>query len=460
LRHNRRWFSVPFPAFPARASVPSPLRLAALLAIVAGCTVSTRGLTTVVPGDETDGAGTVDESTAEDVPDDPDRSAGDPADRPPTDRAPGAVPDGSAERPPADSAPDEQIDARQDIALPPGVPCAVDGTPCASGFCVDGICCNTSCEGACQACSAGRTGAPDGLCRSIPAGTDPDTECTDDGAASCGRTGHCDGNGACALYTPGTTCGVPSCAGSTLTAAPTCDAKGTCRLAQPMPCPGGFACLGNQTCLPICTVDANCAAGRGCNPATGACSVLKKAQGQRCNTAAECVTGNCTDGVCCNFPCAGRCQACRETATGSPDGTCANVMAGLAPSRPGDCPTQTSPCGNSGLCSGAGACQQIPDGTRCGTYCCGQGQDQTSVCHLVCQAGACNDQSGLAAGTCDDGNACTSDRCNDMVNTHTCAHTGACTGMDSCCCVAPGIGGPFCAEPDGCTDDLGGTCGP
>src|SRR5262249_31126312 len=45
-----------------------------------------------------------------------------------------------------------------------------------------------------------KTGQPDGTCAPIPAGTDPEAECTDDGAASCGQDGLCDGAGACEKY--------------------------------------------------------------------------------------------------------------------------------------------------------------------------------------------------------------------------------------------------------------------
>ncbi len=64
-----------------------------------------------------------------------------------------------------------------------GSPCALSGE-CASGFCVDGVCCSTSCTSTCKRCNiAGSLGT----CSNIPAGTDPDNECT----------GNCNGAGAC-----------------------------------------------------------------------------------------------------------------------------------------------------------------------------------------------------------------------------------------------------------------------
>lgn len=78
---------------------------------------------------------------------------------------------------------------------------------CTSGHCVDGICCDTDCAGACMACTAAFKGSGvDGICGAIEKGTDPRDRCNDDGAASCGHSGLCDGKGACAVYEDGTEC--------------------------------------------------------------------------------------------------------------------------------------------------------------------------------------------------------------------------------------------------------------
>ena len=76
---------------------------------------------------------------------------------------------------------------------------------CYSGQCVDGVCCESACEGECLACSQAKTGESNGLCRNVSLGSDPDSECRDDGAASCGLNGAC-GSGGCALYATGTEC--------------------------------------------------------------------------------------------------------------------------------------------------------------------------------------------------------------------------------------------------------------
>ncbi len=88
---------------------------------------------------------------------------------------------------------------------PPGTPCGADGacdgagtclsangtsctdgSHCASGHCVDDVCCDTACNGLCLACDA--PGSL-GTCGPQVPGTDPDGEC---------GGGVCDGSGGCA----------------------------------------------------------------------------------------------------------------------------------------------------------------------------------------------------------------------------------------------------------------------
>lgn len=65
-----------------------------------------------------------------------------------------------------------------------------DGTNCAQGFCVDGVCCNSSCTGTCEACNV--TGSM-GTCSAMPNGLDDAT-----GNAVClGPDVACDGTGKC-----------------------------------------------------------------------------------------------------------------------------------------------------------------------------------------------------------------------------------------------------------------------
>ena len=72
--------------------------------------------------------------------------------------------------------------------LATGDACAINGE-CQSGFCADGVCCQTACQGFCQACSAAKTGGTSGTCADITPGTDPDNECP--GTQSCAGAFSC-----------------------------------------------------------------------------------------------------------------------------------------------------------------------------------------------------------------------------------------------------------------------------
>ena len=101
------------------------------------------------------------------------------------------------------------------------------GTECASGLCQQGVCCSSSCTGHLPVVRARRQRWA--RCTLVPVGADPLNQCTDDGAASCGTDGTCDGTGGCRLYAAGDVCAAATCAGSTFTPARTCDGAGTCQ---------------------------------------------------------------------------------------------------------------------------------------------------------------------------------------------------------------------------------------
>ena len=151
----------------------------------------------------------------------------------------------------------------------PGEPCA-QPTDCGSSFCVDGVCCEAACGGACQSCKlSGKVGT----CSAVPAGaSDPRGICVDQGAATCGTNGRCDGSGACRSYANGTRCSAATCVGDQLTTEGTCNAHGACVTAvfscapfdcrMDVPrchsncptgdtiCIPGFYCSGDEVCMP------------------------------------------------------------------------------------------------------------------------------------------------------------------------------------------------------------------
>ena len=54
-----------------------------------------------------------------------------------------------------------------------GQSCSLD-TECATGRCVDGVCCNTACSGTCEKCNLAGL---NGICSAVPDGQDIDNEC-------------------------------------------------------------------------------------------------------------------------------------------------------------------------------------------------------------------------------------------------------------------------------------------
>ena len=80
-----------------------------------------------------------------------------------------------------------------------GQPC-ITAADCASGYCIDDVCCDSACAGTCMSCrQTGRAGA----CAPYAANTDPQGECGQ-GTGKCKST--CDGVGACAYPTTDVTC--------------------------------------------------------------------------------------------------------------------------------------------------------------------------------------------------------------------------------------------------------------
>jgi hypothetical protein len=132
---------------------------------------------------------------------------------------------------------------------------------CATGYCVDHVCCNGACTGACHACSAEAKGyGEDGKCEVVQEGK-PEASCEHQKEATCGTTGLCDAAGQCATYPDGMRCDSD---GSTCTA-------GHCRPAPSAVCEqdghtssaGGdcspYKCSSTSgTCLETCSINSDC----------------------------------------------------------------------------------------------------------------------------------------------------------------------------------------------------------
>ena len=67
-------------------------------------------------------------------------------------------------------------------------------------------------------------------------GQDPKGQCSDEGAASCGRDGVCNGAGACRFYDSSAQCAPASCVDGVATSTRTCDGAGACQAARSSSC--------------------------------------------------------------------------------------------------------------------------------------------------------------------------------------------------------------------------------
>jgi len=322
-----------------------------------------------------------------------------------------------------------------------GVACG-GNTECGSGFCAQGVCCNTACTGTCQSCAL--TGTV-GACTNVPNGQDPLNQCSDLGASTCSTDGSCNGAGACRQYAAGTQCAAASCSGTTLTPARTCNGTGTCQTVSTSSC-APYAC-GTGVCKTTCGSTADCASPNVCNGT----SCGKVPLGGSCTLATDCNSGFCAQGVCCNSACTGLCQSCALTGTG---GTCTNVPAGQDPLN--QCTDAgASTCGADGFCDGAGACHLYAAGTSCaaasctgstltsGRTCNGTGTclaATTSACDpFTCGTGACK-TSCTADTDCVSPNVCMGSVCTKRPNGATCtANTDCANGICAqgiCCATA------------------------
>ena len=374
-----------------------------------------------------------------------------------------------------------------------GQPCPGGNADCASGFCADGVCCDKACNTACVACTAALKGSgSDGTCGNIPADTDPHDACPQDVAfpASCKADGFCDGGGACRQYAPPTVvCGPSMCVNGSASGS-FCNGGGAC-LPNTMDC-APYTCA-SGVCETACNTSADCAGGAFCAP-DQTCE-KSKAPGSACASNAECDTGFCVDGYCCNTSCIDECAACDVTGK---EGTCSPVNGPPHGTRL-PCTATGEECG--GTCDGANVteCNYPGADVPCGTSSCESGSESSSACNnkgvcavqpeklcapYTCGAKACKTTCAVDE-DCSGGNECKPDgTCAPKVTGFTCSdnHTvvdadgnetpcdpyrcvsglcnKTCSSVDDC--VAPNIcdEAGHCVPPSGGgnTDDPGG-CG-
>jgi len=150
-----------------------------------------------------------------------------------------------------------------------GKPCTTaTGSDCESGRCVDGVCCDSTCVGQCEACdvpgSIGKCtaaiGSPRGARTACPTAAGTDATC----AGTCDGTNRTD----CSFPAGAVPCDA-LCEGATLTDS-TCDGSGHCTRRAPNACRGHLVCADAKACKPTCSTSTDCTSGFVCDT-TGTC---------------------------------------------------------------------------------------------------------------------------------------------------------------------------------------------
>ena len=189
-----------------------------------------------------------------------------------------------------------------EITATPSATSCKNGGQCDSGFCVDGLCCDTACDQVCEACTAALKGSgSDGVCGTVPADQAVDDDCVVSQGAPCTADGECE-TGLCV----DAVCCDASCTGQ----CEACDVAGSVGVCVPVQGPPHGerpSCNASPPTDPCDTklcdgVDrTSCAATVGpCTPyacGESACITVCETDGD-CGTGFHCDNGECIGGVC------------------------------------------------------------------------------------------------------------------------------------------------------------------
>ncbi len=239
-------------------------------------------------------------------------------------------------------------------ARPIGAGCSpAMASACASGNCVDGVCCTQTaaqCAGTCKSCNvAGMAGT----CLSVPAGL-PDDTCPSDQACDTAQQCKRRLGQACNMFSE---CASGNCVDGVCCDTACNDKCKQCNLASKRgTC--SFVPSGEEDPVGVPACVSEPAQGRQCDGA-GNCNNSPKPVGRTCTAGGQCATGYCIDGYCCNSGCAQTCYRCDKAGA---LGTCSPRAAGeqdQSATTPCDQTTQT--------CNGSGTCvtNKKPNGVTC-----------------------------------------------------------------------------------------------
>ncbi len=173
----------------------------------------------------------------------------------------------------AASGPTATVDALRLGAL--GAICKDGLLECATGLCIDGVCCNAACDGQCEACDV--PGSV-GTCAPVNGNPHGARAACDAGSSTC-LARHCDGAGrtSCDAFADTSVgCAPASCTNGASSPAASCDGKGACATPTTTSC-GAYAC-GPSACKTRCAVDADCSGMNLCDTLSGNCVAAIPAQ--------------------------------------------------------------------------------------------------------------------------------------------------------------------------------------
>ena len=315
-----------------------------------------------------------------------------------------------------------------------GDPCSA-AVQCLSGFCIDGVCCNTGCAGTCQACNLA---AAPGACTALPLGQqDPDATTPCAGPLQYCSAGTCAQN----KKPNGVPCAVAADCGSGFCADGVCCDGACTATCQACNLPG---LAGRCAPVPAGAPDGNatpaCAAPQYCDGA-GTCAAGSRGNGVACLAGADCASGYCVDGVCCDGACTDVCRTCNLPGLA---GSCALLPPGSTDA------SGTPACAAPSYCSQGGACVGATGRKTNGAACtadseCGSSNCVDGICCESACAGKCRSCNN-PTGTCSNAAGGTDPR-NDCAGDGVCA--GSCNGRGACRFPVNGL---TCREA-GCQSD-------